>query len=74
MSKNEPNITLKKGMTLKSVPISLKKVKKVVGEFAEQLKENETSITPAERFDLEVTGMYLRFLKDTVAGILEDSE
>lgn len=60
----------RKGMTLKSVPVSLKKIRKVVDD----LNEREEPLTPAEKFDLEISAAYLRHLKDTVSGLLEDVE
>lgn len=60
--------TRKKGMTLKTIPMSLKKIRKVIDE----INERGTPITPTERFDLSITGSYLSYLATTVQDMIAE--
>jgi hypothetical protein len=61
---------VKQGMTLKSVPISLKKIKRVLSD----LSKSEEGITAEQKFDLKVSKMYAEYIVEVVTGLLEDVE
>ena len=62
--------TKKKGMTLKTIPMSLKKIRKVIDE----VKDRNTPITAEEKFDLSITGSYLSYLATTVQNMISESK
>ena len=60
----------KRGMTLKTVPISMKRIRKVIDDLREGIDDEEIVLTSDDKFDLRMILMYSEWLKDTISGII----
>jgi hypothetical protein len=63
-------LSKKKGMTLKTIPMSLKKIRKAIDE----VKDRGTPITPEEKFDLSITGSYLSYLATIIQETVDSAK
>jgi len=60
----EQSVKSKKGLS--TVPMSLKRIRKIVEEV------NLNNISVADKFDLRMTSGYIDFLKETIDNMLEE--
>jgi len=61
----------KRGMTLKSIPISMKKARKVIDDIIDGRSKGTVTITPDDKFDLSLLCMYADLLREKAEGILQ---
>jgi len=55
-------------MSIGSLPTTFKKIKTVI----DARTTSGTPVTPAEKLDLKMVGMYAEYVKDAIDGILEN--